>query len=264
MTELVQNNYRIIEDIKISEGENIETLYKAKPPFMQLENTMAPLGVLLWNRVTDTVKCHACGKWFKSINNFHLAVHKMDQELYREKFGFCKSIALCSRGVSEKIRKNNFLNGGYESFIRNRLPPKHYPHPSKEGQSRTSFLNSRATCPAQIQKRYEIVKNLARREPSENDFMKFDRGLSNSIKIRYGTLKNFREKFQIEFNRIQWNNGLSEEFLISNLRKFYEEKGSTSCKKYHRWVSRKYKGCMNTIIKRFGSWRRALAMAGLT
>ena len=28
-------------------------------------------------------------------------------ELYREKFGFCKSIALCSRGVSEKIRKNN-------------------------------------------------------------------------------------------------------------------------------------------------------------
>ena len=266
MTESISNNYRIIEDIKISEGENIETLYKAKPPFVQAEDAKAPMGVLLWNRVTDTVKCHVCGKWLKQINFLHLRTHRLDHELYRNKFGFNSSNALCSRGTSRK--HSEMITSERKESLRRGLIASGYKPSMKIGQNKHglnqfSYRNSYATCEEQIKKRIQIVALQSRSEgaPSSLDLKKHDNALLKTIEYRWGTWTNYVEKNNLKMIRRKQKPMRTDEFMLCCLREAYG--------KNHNRITMntfgKIRGVSLSVIRdRFGSWRRALAMAGLT
>ena len=217
---------KVINDLKeIDPTLSIETLYKAQPPFVQTEDSHAPLGVLLWNIVTDRVKCHICGKWLKFINNFHLNTHAMSQELYREKFGFGSKIALCSRDVSAKMSAHNQKPTMKQHRLKYLKPPIRGQKTSSgdsisRGKKMPSFRNAHASCAAQNNSRVNIIKNIVGRYPTVQDIRKLDFALSSLIQRRYGGLKNYYKLYEIEIKRRLGPPPQTDEFYLSILRKY--------------------------------------------
>ena len=269
---------KVINDLSELEGQlDIETLYKAKPPFILPEDAKAPLGVLLYDRVNDKVKCHVCGRWMKIINSQHLSLHKMDQELYREKFGFTKHIALCNRSlsamISDRAKRNRF---GEENRSGSRLKTIQKKRGNvslmmRKLKSKPEFQNSFATCDAQLASRLRIAWNIVKQKkpwrsyPTAKDIHPFDSSLVKTLIYRFGGWRKAIRNMGFRPNEQGRLKKYPEEFLIACLRNV------SSQGNYLRFSRQFYDSKRNrnfassdTIAKRFASWRRALAMAGIS
>src|SRR5271166_3128953 len=92
------------EIVKLSDHVDVETLFKAEPPFMQVKDGFGYMGVVLRDKIEDTVQCHICGIWKSMLVQHVRLTHKMTLDVYRQKFGLPLNFPLCGLATSSKLR----------------------------------------------------------------------------------------------------------------------------------------------------------------
>ena len=122
--------------------------------------------------------------------------------------------------------------------------------------------NKFGLCYLQIKSRYEVLKNIAGRDPQRADFEKYDHALLSGIKRRYTTLNNFRLKIGVKPMTQAEYNEIPDISLIALLRKFAKDTGRLP--RPTDFLRRKgIKDKQATIYNHFGSWSNALRVSGL-
>lgn len=251
--------------MNLFENSDIETLFKVEMPITPVKVGHGYLGVILRNKKTDQLQCHICGQWHEHLA-FHIRFkHKIKCKDYRIKFSLPLNYGLVNSAISKK--KSEFQRGSNNTWQKNFLknPPvydrKKHLRATRYGCSNMAFQNKKGACKEQMLRRFMIVADIVGREPTKLDLRTYDCSLLNLIVNKYGTLNNYRAKNS--FTVTKANPYYTEEKLISYLRKFY-------IKNKRKPVSRDFKGFQSndypssvTIFRRFGSWRKALSMAGL-
>lgn len=74
------------------------------------------------------VQCHACGRWFGSLNS-HLKSHGVDADGYKERYGMARGASLLPPAVQERYREATVARGQGE-IGKAFLPP---PKPREKG-----------------------------------------------------------------------------------------------------------------------------------
>jgi len=238
----------------------IETVFKVAPPLEKLDKGFFGYkGIILRNTLTDKLQCHMCGKWFKGLNIHIFRKHKIKAKNYKRLFGLPLSYGLVSRSTSTKMSKNGQANVKYLKGKRN---------PTKAGNSKTwendymrkskSFLNQHGACNEQIERRFLIVADIIGKEPSQEDLIKYDHSLWTIIRRRFKNLNTFRKKMGYSIRKR--SKLFTDDQLLAHLRKVYKKSRAIPSPKNFR------KGSPNaeTIRNHFGSWAKALSLAGIS
>lgn len=253
-----------MDEIKIGENENIETLFKVEPPLTELDGGYGYIGVVLRNKETDTIQCHTCGKWCKNLVNHFINAHKISNMDYRKKYGLPLHFPLVSKALSESSSKtalknveNNIGCFGKYNFKKYNVVPSRKGSVSGYSKKNPSWDNKHGACDEQLKKRYEMVADVVGKEPAAWQIDETDPSLRFYIMRRHESLNKFREKFGYTVRPA--NTELTDAFCLSKLRSFL--------KTHKRLPQTKdfLKGRPNTstIYTKFGSWNRALAYAGI-
>lgn len=250
----------------------IRPLYKAQEPFMEMKHGHGYQGVLMFDDLNNKCQCHVCGKWFVSIGQHSFFRHKLSSDDYKMRFGFTLKTALCGTALS--AIKSKHATASYKRGLlkiddltrRNRMRHKRgFKKQRQTGLDSPQKRNEHGLCDAQILARYEVVKRIVGRDPSEGDYLRYDKKLYFSgIMGRYRNLNNFRRKILklIPKTGQDFTRFLKLD-LIAKLRKVAKVKGDTPTSKdmkLHR-----YGPCPTsmTYLRHFGSWQQALCASGL-
>jgi hypothetical protein len=247
----------------ISSEADIANLYKTSAfgPYTKVEDGYGYRGVLIQHRKSGKIQCHICGKWFNSLGKHSGMKHKTLARDYRIKFGFPLSQPLCSVAVSRKNSVNTrrikpWLKTSAKRIVAwnraNRLKRKHYPESE-------AFLNSRAICDDQLVRRVLAIADVVGRNPSISDLVKHDCKLYPVIHYRYGTWNNFKKKHNLGDIREKAPTYKKDGVLLALRRWVEEHKRIPKPKDFANTSPRTI-----TVYKHFGSWGRALAVAGIS
>ena len=245
--------------------ENVETLFKVESPLTPAPSNFGYIGVLLRNKLDDTIQCHICGVWTKHLG-VHSKKHSMNSREYREKFGLPIRFPLCSRSISRKIsnfassldnlkKKEKYLKIG-RKILKKMTASKRSKY-VKKFTTTSAWDNQRGLCQEQIKARYlTILESSGETYLSQNQVYKIDSGLMNGIIRRFGSYNKFRKLIGHDFKETP--NKRTEAELIAILRAFYIK---------HKRVPKsmdfkKGSPCSKTYLEKFGSWSRALNIAG--
>jgi len=241
--------------------ENVETVFKVEPPLTPAKSEFGYIGVLLRDIYEDKLQCHICGKWFSSLSSHIVQSHDMSAADYRAEFSLPPKFPLISRELSGKHSKRASSPKNLERLKKN-MAKMNKARKRKGGNNCKRYFateahaNKHGLCPKQIESRYLIVADTVGREPTQCDLKKHDYALLAGIRKRFGTINKFRKAkgFKVKLR----GKILTDQQIIAALRKFY-------CK-YNRFPKKKdFVGktpSYHTIRERFGSWNRALEMAG--
>lgn len=248
--------------------ENIETVFKVEQPISEVGNGyFGYSGVLLRDKEKDLVQCHLCGKWFENLSQHVVGKHEIKSIQYRKMFGLPLHFPLCNKKYSELCR-NTILN-----TLKNRKKPQRV-DPSKNGTRKkavskeglenhfysynnASWDNKHGGCPEQLQKRYLSVADIVGGNPTKKDLEEHDPPLYSLIYRRGMTLNEFREKYGFEKNISPEK--IETALIISRLREFKAK--NKRLPRFHDF--RKGTPSMSTILRRFGSLRKALMVANV-
>ena len=237
----------------------VETLYKAEEPFMKIEEPyFGYQGVILRNKINDTIQCHICGLWFKYIAPHARVAHSMKLEDYKIKFSLPLNAPLCSKKMSDNCRqvaeswdKSHPMKLGQGKEIKRN---KSYLKRLKYSLNNMGRLNALGACEEQVQKRYLIIADKIGSTPTSKDVREHDNALYSLIERRYEGFSNFCNKFNYELKRKPF----TRENLVSLIReRIKKEKRIPSI---HEFVN---KPSRRTIIKVFGSYKRCLSVCGI-
>lgn len=252
--------------LSIMDSEEIETLFKCEPPIEKLNNGYGYNGVLLRNKVTDTLQCHICGKWFAALNLHVDRKHKVTCVDYRDTYQLPFNFPLVSRAISRAHSDNANRPASLEILAKHRDPLKARIFSPNGNKKRWKYIYHRlgndnivGACPEQLRRRYLMVADIVGRDPSFRDILKHDVKMTKFIQNRYGTLNKFRKANG--FHVIKSNrplNGISDDECLSALRKFHKRYGHIPTARDFRYAFPTTK----TFIDHFGSWNRAIKMAG--
>ena len=255
-----------MEYLKLSNDENIETLFKVVPPLQELDNGHGYMGVVLRDKSEDTLQCHICGRWFKGLAH-HVRAHKIRLKDYRRLFGLPMGFPLVGRSVSRKISQNSCNNKKAKlkqlasARDMKKLHSKKSRRKAKKGikeyKNSPAYENIKGLCPEQIVRRYLIVADIVGHEPTQRELMKYDEPLFGGIIRRYKTINKFRMKNG--FSVVKKSKVYTDDDLISILRGHKYKYGRTPSS----YEFRSKKPSANTIRNHFGSWNRALMCSGL-
>ena len=125
-----------------------------------------------------------------------------------------------------------------------------------------SYLNSKGLCNKQLVERYKVVASIVGRNPTNPDLEKYDEALFAALRRRYDNKINvFREKHGFGIHRMKIYQ-YDENAMLAALRKFKFETGFNPKSKDFR-AGKGRLPVDTTIRKKFGSWNRALVLAGL-
>ena len=247
-------------------GLEMETLFKVEGPFKEIEDGFGAYGVIHIHPVSKNPMCHVCGM-FTSNLGLHARAHKLNSKQYREKFSIMQSFPLISKKLSESFSEAaNTRNLKYKNnhWIKVRkLRNKKYLH-KKAGRSNhfatltEARKNINNICDLQLAHRYLLLADESGRQPSKLDVERNDPALLSAILRRYGTINSFRRANDLEVIKKQPSE-YSDATLIGALRRFFKD--------YHRVPKTKdFTGTSpswKAICKRFGSWRKAMSVAGI-
>lgn len=244
----------------IVDGRECETAFKVELPLPQQEPEMFGWsGVLLRDKNTDEVQCHICGKWFHFLGMHIVSKHVISCDYYRAKYGLKNKQALCSRAYStarrELAEKQGHLKPSNGKLPR--APGRKYGMSHRLNNLTDQHLNINGMCDLQLQRRYLIISEQLGKPPTYQDLKKIDTSLLNAIVKRFEGLKKFRAKFGFDS---PMSSKVTDENLLYQLREMARLKGRVPVKAdftlpgFH---------AASTFYTHFGSWRRALAMAGL-
>jgi len=249
-----------LADIQKKYGDSVYPLYKEQmhEPYMENDNGGYE-GVVLYDDNKDLVRCDECGVWKQDLNR-HLTIHKMTVEDYKEKYELLRGTPLISKRLSE-IRRETALNNIKTGRVKSPTAEVQYKaalSPKRLGRTyRTQHKNKYALCEAQIEARLQVVlKQSGREELTSADVWKYDNKLRATLISRYGSLEEFCSQ-----HKITKNQGYLDAEVIGMLRSWV----LTNKKIPTQIVIRKETTLpsIHTVVKHFGSWRRAKMMAGL-
>lgn len=254
-----------IERNPIFTDENIETLFKVRPPLQQLpEGYFGYAGVLLRNKLEDKLQCHICGKWRKSLSNHVNLAHKILSREYKKKFSLPMAFPLVGRSVSAAHSKRALKPENLERLHKVRKPIKVSTRRRKEfmkyAMGNMALLNKRGICEEQIDRRFEIVADIVGREPSTDELREHDGSLWGVIRRKFQTINQYRKRRNLFIRpAYSWKtHGMTEQKALACLRKFYQKnKRVPKAKDFRNGMPTE-----TSIRKKFGSWHRALEMAG--
>jgi len=252
---------------KINDNLEVEIMYKAEIPLNNLtsEGYFGYRGVLLRDKTTDLVQCHICGHWVTAVLSHSRIAHKICGYEYRRKFSLPLSYPLCSRRYSLKRREmmlarieNN--KNEFNRFVSKKASNRSRVRALLYGRNSMAFLNRLGNCPEQVLNRYLIVCDLVGGEATPKQVKDNDSRLYGIINNRYGGFPEFRK-----------NNGLTERLvkkpstkikLINELRKWVIRYERIPMRRDFELANDEHYS-YDTYIDKFGSWRRALATAGI-
>lgn len=242
--------------------DNVETMFKVEPPLTPSKSEFGYVGVLLRDRNEDKIQCHLCGGWFTSLAKHVNMKHELSCAKYKEEFSLPPNFPLISFGLSERFARNAINNKQIKRLEKSR---KHYKatefskRKQKDYYKTEAYLNSKGLCKKQMLTRYLAVADIVGRDPSAKELREHDPNLLYAIFRRFNnSLNKFRESYGL-MTRGEKYKIMEESEIIGAIRDFV--------KKHHKVPSSKdfVKGSPNysTIVKKFGSFRRALAVSGV-
>lgn len=238
----------------------IRPLYKAQAPFMEVKRGYGYQGVVMYDDAEDKVQCHICGNWFENVGQHSAIAHQLKAEDYKLSFGLTLSTALCGRKKSKRDREIGLSRREHFNSVRNVWTKTHRPRRRKNyipphGSMRAK--NRKGLCDLQIRSRYEVVKSIVGKDPSRDDFQKYDKQLESWFS-RNGGLNKYKKSIGVK----NWENGLRtpDIELIAALRKMAKEKKRVP---YTTDFNKPGRPHFQTMLNHFGSWANTLRMAGL-
>lgn len=229
-------------------------------------------GVLLFDDINNKCQCHVCGRWFASVGQHAAIKHRIGRDDYKMRYGFTLKMALCSNYLSRIKSKNSraaYKRGELaidKLTCRNRMREKKgFRAPRQIGNDSAQKRNERGLCALQMRARYEVVKKIVGHDPSERDYIKYDKQLYYvGIMGQYGNLNNFRKNVLKEKPKhASYYTAYNNLELIASLRKVAKAKGSEPSImdiKKHRYGDGP---TSMTYLRHFGSWQQALCAAGI-
>ena len=245
-------------------NENIESIFKAYPPFQKLDNGYGYKGILLRDTVNDLIQCHQCGQW-KSFLPSHLCrKHKIGAMDYKIKFGLPMTYPLCARGYSRIQSIKAIKNKNYVRLAEARKVIKNSKYGSKASRSYSknspAWLNKYAICKEQVLRRYVTWADELGKEPSSSDLQRIDYKLLAAIFRHYGRFNKFKDENGFEV--VKKYPTYKDDKLISLLRKFAKENHKMPRARYFNGSNSNGYPSHETYRARFGSWNRAIELAG--
>lgn len=254
----------------VENKEEIENLYKSgsNAPYQPVnEPYFGYIGVLLSDKKTGKVQCHICGEW-KNQLGFHLfKKHNINSTEYKKIFGFPKHFPLCSVNHSATMAncalKCDHTKGLKASPIENLHTKKNTEKrlkTIKENISSASHENQLNLCKDQILKRVGIVADKIGHFPSSTEIEKIDAQCYWGIIRKHGTWNKFKQAETIEDIRV-YNRTSSDTILY--LLNEWKQKNNRKPVKRDFYKSQNGYPHYNTVCRHFGSWSRAIQMAGI-
>lgn|SRR3990167_7225099 len=252
--------------------ENKDEMYE---PFVENENGIGYLGVILRNVKTDLILCNLCGGWKESIgthlydsfiyrDSLHIGIKNTLE--YREKYGLFKKDPLCSKRLSSllsinAINNNKFMKVSKAGNIKRFQNKDKQQEKSLEAHRKMSYKNKYGKCDEQIRVRIERIKKIVKREPRDADLRKYDGGLNHYLDERFGSANRGLIRYGYSppsrKDEFKWKVPL----MLSLLREFVVcHKRIPSSRELNNKDGYPTRG---TYRERFGSWNRVKMMAGL-
>lgn len=74
------------------------------PQFKSQPDGLPPIGAMSFSQDGTKVQCHACGRWFGSLN-MHLKMHGHDARSYKEAYGLPRTSSLLPPVTAQKQRE---------------------------------------------------------------------------------------------------------------------------------------------------------------
>ena len=255
------------QEFKISENENIETLFKVEPPLTEIDKPFfGYMGVVLRDKIKDKIQCHLCGEWTAFMGS-HVKKHKIKLVDYRKKFGLPLSFPLCSVGWSKRMSESHSsqaIADHMRDIAKISLKKANKATHSKKGKNNWMYgfknparENMFGCCPEQLKKRYEIVADLAGRNPSYKDMSIHDKGLWSAVCRRYGSMNKFRKLNGYDVNKHR--KAVEPIRVLSKIIEYFEKHKRVPTSEYFRTGE----VTLTAVYNHFGSLKRAVSCAGI-
>lgn len=246
--------------------ENIISLYKTFPPFMNFSAGYGFQGVLLHDTVKNKIQCHFCGNWYQNLDGHIWQKHDMSSREYKKEAGLNLGVGL----QIPSLTLNNSQNGKimYEKNKSNMSPitkrgqfkkGQNSPEGMRKNNAATmQKRNASQTCPAQLKHRFEILMGKLGRLPTSTEVKNkihlspyFDSYNSALLAWGYNPRKIVKPyAFYKRKNRSHW----TENELIVTLINFHEKFGREP---FTYDAKAKLIPSTNNFVKYFGSFIEA-------
>jgi len=245
-------------------------LYKEKAPFAKSGKSLR--GALEYNPTIDKIKCHECGKWFRSFSIHLKTDHATTAREYKRKHGFWQKTALVSEGVRQafiaaeekrRIANPNLYKANIERLKLARIKG------AKQVRRRlmtTEGMNVEYTCPDQVLRRVKEVAKIVGHTPTVIELRAH--GITPSLlRFRFKTIGRAMKLANLTPNRVRKDGGggirmhpvYNNDQLLEFIRTFVEVNGRLP---YQSDSRRGILPSRPTYINRFGSWGEAVKQAG--
>ena len=209
----------------------------------------------------EFLKCHECGEWWENLAAHAQHVHGMLARDYKKKhglkFGTCllndkQRLALIQRSVFVKGQ------GGRANLVKARAARRKKRTGKGNGLQTAEVHNARGQCSAQLAHDLRTLAEKIKRLPTMKEIKQA--GISLSIlRCRYGGIKNALNTVLGKMPAKPYTRWYSDQELIAILKNFGEvykrQPFMSDCR-------RGFLPAQGTYAKRFGSWRKALRLAG--
>lgn len=262
---------------EISKLDEIENLYKegTNAPYRKVETGHGYYGVLIKDKASGKVQCHVCGKFFDFLSKHIQMKHKILSRDFKIEYGFPLYFPLCSLKISatsrDRINKRYLNKETLRNAILNikRINKKSNVARKKIytlNRNSLAFENERNICNDQVERRFTLIADKIGKTPNTADLRSNDDSLRKIIEIRYGGINKFLEKTGLGLvtrTAIRRDN----DFILEKLREF--SKVMKRVPRPRDFNNFKYDKSLtpfncSTVYFHFGSWNRALHMAGFS
>jgi|SRR5215471_3345571 len=238
-------------------------LYRQKAPFEP--SGLSVKGAIEFNEAEDTIRCHECGVWRRSLAK-HVIKHKLTAAEYKQRHGLRGATALVCEGLrAVQIKRGRTLYANLtnpEADARRRANINH----GVANRHSTEVKNEDGRCHAQILARLQEIKERVGHTPSIKDMA--EAGLSHKsvlhsfnltslpdVMALLGLPPNLKSQAINKGRRVVWTKAI----MIEMIRDFWA--------KHHRIPSPsdRRRGLFpneETIRQRFGSMRALYEEAG--
>jgi len=246
----------------IDDTTEIQNLYKVGINAPYTKSGYGYLGVLIERKSDGKVQCHECGDFFDRVTFHANKEHGIQADEYKKKHGFPISMGLCSKIISERCSDAGKKSAAVQSNIR-RLPKLARKYRSKNhSQKSIAFYNSLNICNEQLDRRVDAIADRLGVTLNSNIVIVADPSLYQTICKRYGSWNNYAKKRNIPHREMPRK---TKEAMLGSLREYWKIYGVIPKQAAWGKYARAAKTASDSTIRyHFGSWRKALACAGIS
>jgi len=243
-------------------------LYKDKAPWDR--SGFSIKGALEYDPEDDTVRCHECGQWFRSLT-FHLpAIHGITSASYKARHDLKQKTALISEGYRVKLINHGHTRvkdlKAYWSTVKNRKNvvaralAARKKNKKKWNTRTTEHLNELSLCPPQAIEKIRELANRLHRTPTTAELEEAGIPPSN-LRWTFGSITNAMKLAELDPHRHGHNlREYSKDELLQRLRTFVEAHGRAPARSDLR---RDLLPSEGPFIRVFGSWRNVIKSCGM-